>query len=53
MRRVIVLNDHDVEVAIVAARMAPIERTPADERREEHGDDAGEIPMSDAPTHPF
>ena len=54
MRGVIVLlNENGVTVAVVAADMAPAERAPADEDREQRGDTAAkETIAGDAKPHP-
>lgn len=54
VRSVIVMVDGDVAVAIVAADVAPIDRTAADEQREQHRDTAAkETITDDAEPHPF
>ena len=42
MRVVIVMNEDGTAVGVVAARMAPVERTPAHQNREERGEASSE-----------
>ena len=42
MRVVVVMNEGRIAVGVVAARMAPVERTPAHQDREERGEASSE-----------
>ena len=54
MRVVIVMDDDDVAVAIVAAGVAPVERAAADEQREQRGNRTRkETITNDAESHPL
>ena len=50
---VVVLNDEDVAIAIVAADVTPIQRAAADDECEQRRDGATKKTVMDAEAHPF